>query len=802
MRRDVRKSTGNSTGKGLLATLLAGVCLSAAFAPGLRAEDDPVKSYSVEAGPLSSALAAFSRQAGVQVTYIPSVAARKRTQGASGAMTRKVALDKILQGSGLVYAYPYGSTIAISDPQMDTTEVGAVTNTATTLERVVVDGDATAILQNDGLASAGYKAEMISGLGLLDGLSLKDTPFAVSVMPRELLQNIQAQSPDDVFRLNPSTRSSTPQISGWSPMVNIRGFTTYDSAQDGLRRSYSHATSLEDVERIEILNGLSGFLYGASAPGGMINYVSKRPTDERYNSITLGSYGGEQGYVHGDFGGPIDAEGLFGYRINVVKQAGDTAIDDQNINRGLISGAFDWQVTDQLKLELNASYGRYKTENPSTYWYFAIPHDVVPDPEKNWGQKWIRDEFEKKKVQLKATYELNDAITIRGAYSKEFVDRPVQDHIMNSVEVPGEYTQIGIHSGRTKNEFDAAQLFGDFVFDTGSIGHKVTVGYQMFSDRSWSTSYNPNTGWIGPFPLTTPTHLPRPLFPRDDSDYYYAGRVKNESFVLGDQIDFNERWSALVGASYSKIYASGYDSEGGLSSPVYDEGRLSPSVSLIFKATPSISIYGSYIEGLEQGGVAPDGTTNSGAIMAPMVSTQKEFGIKAEVGDVLLTAALFDIEKAYEFTNGNNVYTQDGRQNHRGIEFTATGNVTDNLTVLGGLTLLDTEVKGGEFAGNDPTNVAAVLAKVYAEYELPSVEGFFLTAGVQHTGKQWADDANTDRLPSFTTFDLGLRYTTTQFGDPLTVRLAVTNVANKGYWQTSNYLGAPRTVAFSIQKQF
>lgn len=786
----------------LLAVCLASAGLVAGQVSTARADDAEVKRFSVPAGSLSDVLAAFSRQAGVQLTYIPSIAARKQSRGVSGTMSQKLALGRILEGSGLVYAYPCGSTVSISDPNMDVTHVGAVSDQATALERIVVDGEGNAVLQNDGLAADGYRVDRISGLGLLGGIPMKDTPFSVSVVPRELLQNIQAQSPDDVFRLNPSTRSSTPQITGWAPMVNIRGFGTYDSALDGLRRSYSHATSIEDIERVEVLNGLSGFLYGAAAPGGMVNYVSKRPTAERYNSLTVGTYGGEQGYVHGDFGGPLDAEGLFGYRINIVRQAGDTEIDDQNVNRGLVSGALDWQVTDQLKLELNASYAKYKTANPSTYWYFGIPHSVVPDPEKNWGQDWIRDEFEKKRVQLKATYEVNDYLTLRGAYSKEFIERPVQDHIMNAVEVPGEYTQIGIHSGKSKNEFDAAQLFGDVTFDTGSIGHKVTLGYQMYSDRAWATTYNPNTGWLGPFPLSSPTYLPRPVFPVDNTDYYYSGRVRNDSFVLGDQIDFNERWSALVGATYSKIRSEAYNSTGGLDGPRYDEGRLSPSASLIFKLTPSISIYGSYIEGLEQGGVAPDGSANFGSVMAPMVSRQKELGVKAEVGDVLLTAALFDIEKAYEFVNSDNTYTQDGRQIHRGVEFTATGSVTDNLTVLGGLTLLNADVKGGDFDGKDPMNVASLLAKVYLEYELPTVEGFFLTGGVQHTGKQWANDANTDRLPSFTTLDLGLRYTTTQFGDPLTMRLSVTNVANKGYWQNSYYLGAPRTIAFSVQKQF
>ncbi len=758
--------------------------------------------FSIPAQPLSSAVDAFSRVSGWQVGYSSKIARDTTTRAVSGAMAPAQALQAMLAGTNIRVRLTGQSSAALVDAS-EAANSGVDADGSTMLSPIVIEGQSSAAaLQSDGLAADGYRADRISSLGPLGATSLKDTPFSVSVVPHELLQNIQAQSPDDVFRVNPSTRTSTPQISGWAPMVNIRGFSTYDTAWDGLRRAYSHATVLEDVERVEVLNGLSGFFYGASAPGGMVNYVSKRPTQERYNSVTVGTYGAGQAYVHGDFGGPINQDGSLGYRINIVKQAGDTAIDDQNINRGLISGAFDWQVTDQLKLELNTSYSKYKTENSSTWWSYSIPHGDVPDPEKNWGQKWIRDEFEKKKAELRATYELNDSITLRGAYSKEYINRPVQDHIMNAVASPGEYTQVAIHSGRTKDEFDAAQILADLTFDTGSISHKITTGYQMYSDKQWGTPYSPNTGWLGPFPLSSPTYLPYPTFPIDQSTPYYAGRVQNQNFVIGDQVELTERLTMLAGATYSKIQSVSYDSGGSLSSPRYDQGRWSPSTSLIYKITPTISIYGSYIEGLEQGGVAPDGTLNNGMVMAPMISRQKEIGIKAEVSEVLLTAALFDIEKAYEFVNSENIYTQNGRQNHRGIELTATGKVTDNLTLLGGITLLNAKVKGGDYDGNAPTDVAKVLAKLYAEYEVPRIEGLVLTGGIQHTGKQWADDVNTDRLSAYTTFDLGARYTTTAYGDPLTVRFGVTNVANKAYWQNSHYIGAPRTVAFSIQKQF
>lgn len=273
-------------------------------------------------------------------------------------------------------------------------------------------------------------------------------------------------------------------------------------------------------------------------------------------------------------------------------------------------------------------------------------------------------------------------------------------------------------------------------------------------------------------------------------DPKYGGRNLNKNHLIGDQITFNDQWSVLLGVSRSNIQSGSYD-----------KSRNSPSVSLIFKPMPWLSTYASYIEGLEMGGTAPDTASNARQVQSPMVSRQKEIGVKATVGKLLLTGAIFDIEKAYEFTNSDNVYTQDGRQKHTGIEFNATGKLFDKLTVVSGIAALNPKVKGSDLDGKSTINVAKVVAKVYAEYALP-VPGLSLAGGVYYTDEQWADSANTDRLPAVTTADLGMRYATQMSGKPLTLRLSVNNVADKSYWLNSYYVGAPRSEAFSAQMQF
>ena len=180
-------------------------------------------------------------------------------------------------------------------------------------------------------------------------------------------------------------------------------------------------------------------------------------------------------------------------------------------------------------------------------------------------------------------------------------------------------------------------------------------------------------------------------------------------------------------------------------------------------------------------------------------------GAKATVGETLLTLALFNIEKPNGFTNGDRVYSESGKQVNNGLEFSVTGKVTPELTVVGGFTLLDPKIKDANVKANDgnaPVDVAKQLAKVYAEYDINAVPGLALTGGAFYTGKQYTDEANDYQLPSFTTFDAGARYRMKVSQNDLTLRMNVSNLANKDYWLNSHYLGDPRTVQFSAQLEF
>lgn len=789
-----------------MALLTTNGVVSYALAAETQAMDSTAKkSYHIPAGPLGRTLSSFAANTGTPISFDPALTEGLTSPALAGNYTAKEVIARLLGGSGLEIIKKNDGSYALKKIPVALTPQN---EKIATLPELVVNSapekqSATAQLQQDGKAQAGYLVKRISSLGALVAMDLQDTPFSISVVPQELIQNIQAQSPDDIYKVNPFARTVTPQITSWSPATTIRGFTAYNTAEDGLRRPYNHAAVIEDKERVEVFNGPAGFLYGAAAPGGMINFVYKHPTIERLSSITLGNYGGSQYYAHGDFGGRIDEEGRAGYRLNLVKQEGNTAIDDQEIERVLLSGAVDWQITDKLLLEMNASYNDYKTQGTSAYWIYDGKHGKVPDASKLWSQPWARDEFENTKLMGNLTYQLNDNITLRGSYMRDYVQRPSVTHTLNNVTSESEYSQIRTFSSKTKDTYNAAKAMADIRFDTSFVQHTLTLGYYMYSDKFYQTPFNSNTGWLGPYSMNSPTYVAEPSFTRDNSTYY-AGYDLNENYLIGDLIKLSDQWSALIGVNRSSILSQSFEESGAKSLADYNKTHNSPSASILFKPTSWVTTYASYIEGLEMGGRADNTTNNPNQIMPPMISTQKEIGVKATVGDLLLTTAIFEIEKAYEYLDSTaNIYKQNGRQNHKGVEFSATGRLTDRLTLVGGVTVMDAKVLKSEFDGNEPMNVAEQYAKAYLEYDfLGTLSGLTLTGGVYYTGKQQANVSNTDELPSNVTADIGMRYKTTVSNRPLTLRLNVNNVTDKSYWLNAYYVGAPRSLALSAQMQF
>ena len=777
------------------------------------ATSDAIRDYSLPAAPLASTLNRIAAEAGLVLSIDPALSRDRMAEPVQGRFDGQGALQEALRGTGLELRQSASGSYSLHP---------AVTAAMALPDVTVMATEAAA----NGGEQSGYRASAVKNVGALGGMALQDAPYSVTVISSELMDNIQASSSDDIFKLSPTTQFTSPTSAGYASAVAIRGFSGVGNlsiANDGLRfsNSYDGGNFIEEMQRLEILSGLSGFLYGPASPGGLVNYVLKRPTAERYNSVTYGTPGGDNQYLHGDFGGPIDSEGRFAYRVNLLAQDGETAIDGQVERRHMASVALDWNVSDDLLIQFDASHKQSETRGLTSYWYFADqafrPDADDLENDELYSQRWAYNDSRHDRVGSRFQWSLGDVFSLRGAlgYSQYTTEYAYTGPTVNSADV---YVQPLYAFAPVETEETSGNLFLDAVFDTAGVGHAMTFGYQGNIARvRYNTDYIPFPGpqyvSVTPeAPFSERPQVAKPAYDLGDGDYHLASRSQGDSVLIGDVITFNEQWSTILGVTHSRIktFSDNFvwvDAFG--SAPViedYSETETSPNVSLVYKPIEWLTTYVTYIEGLQTGGVAPSGTNNSGQALAPIVSEQYEIGAKAELGGALFTVALFDIEKPNTYTNAANFFVQDGMQHNKGLEFGITGHVSPALTLVGGVTLLDPVVEGAANAANDgnrPVDVARHLAKLYGEYAIFGVPGLTLTGGAFYTGKQYTDEANDNTIPSFTTFDLGGRYRMA-LGDEraLTLRANLSNLTDEEYWLSSHYLGAPRTLKLSAQLEF
>jgi iron complex outermembrane recepter protein len=779
------------------------MALPAAFA--IAAPQD----FDLPAQPLETSIKAIAKAAGLNLVVDGRLLAGKSAPVVKGRFEAAESLRLALASSGLAARIVEGS-IVVSEPSKETQ-----------LKEVAVVGNAL----NDGSAAAGYRADTAKSVGPWGDRKLLDTPYAVSVVSEELIRNAVANNTDQLFRINPTIQLLQPFDMNGLTRVMMRGFLNQNAMVDGMQgNSSGEGLYIENVDRLEVMTGLSGFMYGIGNIGGTLNYLTKRPTATPMHNLTVGNYGGSQYFAHADLGGPIDADGKFGYRVNVLTQDGDTAIKDQSLKRTMVSGALDWHITDKLLVGVDALNGRYQLRGRPGQWGFAaaltsLPS--VPDTKHLWASPDNMNDIDTQRYGARVLWNINDALAFRAGYSYQEDQR---NTIISNLTVTSATTynlnKSFVFADKTQTESAYGYLDAKFkLFDTAN---KLTVGVNGYVIDNFSgfNSAGSSISQIGSvhsglsLANADSANFTLPAFDFGSLNMLKTDRTKSRNYIIGNETVFNDQWSVLLGINHAQYIVENYDETSGAVTSKYDKSKSSPTASLLYKPLPGLTTYLTYIEALQQGQTVSDASfTNNGEVFAPSVSTQYEAGVKAEVGDTLLTAALFQIEKANAYTqdNGNGTYTmfQNGKQQHQGIEFTVSGKATRDLTLLGGLTLMDAEVKkstNNVGLGKVPQGVAEVMAKLYGEYNLPFLRELSLTGGLYYTGKSYIDAANTKEAPAYTTADLGLRYATRVFGRETTVRALVTNLTDKRYWM-SNYtigtmMGAPRTVSFSASLAF
>jgi iron complex outermembrane receptor protein len=675
-----------------------------------------------------------------------------------------------------------------------------------------------------------YRVESVDSLGPLGSLKILDAPYSIGVLSEDLLNNSMATNFKDVSKYLPLVAYQEQQGADiLRPQTRgMQGGNFQNSRMDGMQFFITVANAVEQFQQIEVVNGVSASLYGPANPSGMFNFVSKRPTDYDLRDVTVSYASDSIGTAHLDLGGKIDSNGVVSYRFNALFGEGDAWVDHSHAKRVLGSLAIDVRPLENTVIETNYSY-YHLTDTGYPGWFSyseTIKLPPAPDPTNvGYGQNYAGVDLLTRMGSARLKHDFNsDWHLVVGALNQD-ASRDINTPVNNLTNNNGNYTS-SLANGfapRFIMTSDAAYLDGNFT--AGGIAHDLTIGTAGYKSQSYSviTPATPASVLLGTANINSPVIFPFPAAGLPNVGLNFDSSTTYQQGVnVGDTLRFTDAWSARLAVSQDWFHVDNYNAKA-VELPEYADHGLSPTASLMFKPQSNMTIYTTWANSLQAGDLAPAGTLNAGTSLAPYRSTEWEAGYKVSLAKIDFTAAVFRIDRPFAntvaVTGGNKVFEISGDQVNKGLEFSAVGDVVENLRVYGGVTLLNARLENTPtLATNDKYYVGAPKAKgnTLWEYSIPAVPGLVATFDWQFSGTRPANDTNSFFVAGYNLFDIGARYSSSILTKKVTWRLAVDNVTDRSYWSTvapSNLTGAntgsllahfgtPRTLLAAVSFDF
>lgn len=736
------------------------------------------------AQPLGQALNALAQKTGVQIAVPATLVAGRQAPALKGSFTAREALSRMLAGSGL-------------EARQENAGFVVQRSAGTPGEQQMPE------VRVLGTGEAGLQAKTTSTLGPLGATALLDTPYSVSVITQEMIRNENPTKLTEALRYVPGVINSQPGGSYYD-QVMVRGFDV--SAFSNYRKNNMPLlirgdTAFENIERLELYKGPSAMFYGFSTPGGVINYITKRPpATGTVAGVQMGvnEFGGSRVAV--DVGGRLGEDGAVGLRVNAGYEDIKNHIHDFSGRRDVESLALDWRISRDtlLQFDYDQQYKRTHIQPGVTPVNAAqIPTEI--DPRKFLGQQWTYHISDSRNLMLQLTHAFNENWSIRLAGNQLNLDRPYK---YSNVQLDDKATGAStVFFGIYDQYYDtwSAQAQVDGKFKTGAVAHEVIIGYAP--QRYVYDEYRAFPGG-GAFNIFNPVAIPEPFAPLGA---LRRSTVTNRSSYAVDRLTFSESWQAIVGVRHNDF------TQTQIGQPTYEKASNTPTLALIYKPAPNVSLYGSYMEGLDRGGMAPVTATNAGELMPPLESRQYEAGVKTDLARGLsISAAIFEISRPSEYRNTAGRYVQDGEQVNRGGELGVAGALTSNLSVYGGLTLLDAKMRetGNPLLnGKSASAVPKQAFSFYADYRIPGLPGWSVNGGVVHVGERPIYADNSAYVPAYTLLNVGARYEFKLSGTRGRVMLGIDNLTDEFYWDSVDSFGTlttgvPRTLKVAAQFDF
>jgi iron complex outermembrane receptor protein len=662
-------------------------------------------------------------------------------------------------------------------------------------------------------ADAATQTDQVSA-GALGSRKQVDTPFSTHVVSSEEADDLMASTANDLFQYDPAAAVSSSNRVSENSMFTVRGMpvdTLNGIKVDGQSfPSWDTDLPLEPFEQVQLLKGLSGFMYGFGSPGGIVNYVLKRPTDDPYRSISVGYESAGVFSERVDLGGRFGNDNRFGYRLNLVNEDGNTEEPNGHVRRQVASLAFDFRITPDLTWSADAFYQKRKTNGTLFGLMFGtglgIPDASSINRDLTQPQNYYETEMASFGTGLDYRLSENWHASLKYRFAKE--NRTNSDSLIFVNDSAGDYSNT-LYAALTRYFYQNVDAMVQGQFNTGSIKHDVVIGAGF---QSQTSEYDNSEGWNEGYSLGTGNLYGSSLLTNADvgigENLYRQSRTTQAALYASDTVQFTSRFSALLGLRYTQFRQDVYAPSSAVTSQ-YSADPVTPTVALMFKTDPYSTLYASYVESLEQGGSASNTNLNYPATYGPLRSKQYEIGFKTDHRKWGANVALFRVDQGYNYTNTENVFVQDGTKRYTGVDASGWLALTNEWRVLGGVMWLDTkavDIDDPSIEGKRIYGAPRFTVTGRVEYNPSYLRPLTLAFGGKYVGNEAVDAANTQFVPSYVTYDLSGKYETRIAGKDVTLRAGINNLFNRRYWTTAwGYYVSPsptRTAVASATMQF
>ncbi|UPG95002.1 TonB-dependent siderophore receptor [Luteibacter aegosomatissinici] len=679
--------------------------------------------------------------------------------------------------------------------------------------------------------AAGYQAAdtQLDTFGSFGSAPLHDTPAAITVITRAQIDDRQPRSLSELVRGDAAINDNYAPA-GYYQDVSIRGFPL-DLATgfrfNGMIMSAEQLMALEGKERVEVLKGLGGLEAGVVEPGGLVNYVSKRPAEVR--NVTLGTDSHGSAYEALDLGTWFTP--TFGVRVNAAHERTHGVVEHTDARRSFLSISADWKITDQATLLLDTDYQTSGGRSVSGYQLLggtAIPEH--PSRTRLLGyQPWQRPVgIDSSNTTLRFNYRFSDQwnAQVSAGHSHTVIDDNVAfaygcfyAESCASGVTPGyffapngDYDVYDYRSPDDTRQNDEVRASLTGTFATGGIDHELNVGTTAFRRTVDQRAYVYD--YVGTANIDDQVV---PVFPSSPNQPGPSERRLTDwqhTLFAIDRVHLSDTWQVLAGARFVKLHERAYDDSGVLERDTRMTKTL-PQAAILWQPASALTTYVSYGEGLSLGREAPYWTSNGSTTLPPLHSRQLEAGVKYAVSDALdLQAAVYRIRQPYQFAQPDNTaegftFVQRGQEVHTGVELNLAGRVTDNLRLTASANVIRARAENTgtpSYEDHQVVNVPRYRTAVYADYTLPFAPNLAVLGGWRYASSNVATPDGATRVPAYHVFDAGLRFTTSLSGHAMTWRVNVDNVFNHFYWRDTgssggdSYLfpGMPRLARLSV----